>query len=219
VNTRGVDLSTRKTGLALLCTPGAGGEFPELKLPGKHWLVCQWEGFRYYGAVALRGEGSMRQQTEDILFPVLEWARHAHHIVIEGYAYAANQQYKDANVELGGVIRYFLRTKELAPRTVSPKSLKKFIAGNGNADKVKMLAAVQASGMPIVDDNMADAFGLARIGHALQLPESDYLNFHHTEREALMAIKYPAERKRKRKQKEKPVLWSDAANGNWESRP
>ena len=107
--TLGIDLSTRKTGLALLCTANDRGEFPEFDLPGSQMLRCRWQQFMFYGGLALRGNGSLVDQTEDILLPVLAWAEHVHQVMIVGYAYSANQQYKDANVELGGVVRYSLR--------------------------------------------------------------------------------------------------------------
>ncbi len=207
--TLGIDLSIRNTGIALLGTRDVGGLFDFEKLAGSKKLTCHWEQFRYYGALICRGAGSKVKQTEDILLPILEWANYAHQVIIEEYSHGSLSSSMDLVHELGGVVKYSLRKVGHEPIEISPKSLKKFIAGNGNADKVKMLAAVQASGVPIMDDNMADAFGLARLGHALQLPESEYALLHRTEREALIAIKYPVQRERR--PKGKPILWHEVA--------
>lgn len=205
MNILGIDLSIRSTGLALLCTANENGNFPGLELPGTKQVFFRWNEFLYYGALARRGEGSKVKQTEDILLPILSWAQNAHQVIIEEYSHGSLSSSMDLVHELGGIVKYSLRKIGLQPVEISPKSLKKFIAGNGNADKVQMLAAIQADGLPILDDNMADAFGLAKLGHALQLPDTAYSEWHHTEREALHAIKYPAVKIRKRK--EKPKLW------------
>jgi Holliday junction resolvasome RuvABC endonuclease subunit len=204
----GIDLSIRNTGMCLLATRDTGGLFDFDKLAGSKKLTCQWQQFRYYGALACRRPGTKITEIEDILMPILEWANYAHQVIIEEYSHGSLSSSMDVVHELGGIVKYSLRKLGHEPVPISPKSLKKFIAGNGNADKAKMLASVQAAGLPILDDNMADAFGLARIGHALQQPESSYVDYHHTEREALMAIKHP--KVRIRKVKEKPALWAQS---------
>jgi len=208
MNILGIDLSIRTTGLAMLCTQDENSGFPEYELPGTQSLTCQWKEFRYYGALAERRSKRWVEQVEDILLPILVWAQYAHQVIIEEYSHGSQSSSMDKVHELGGIIKYSLGKIDQTPVEISPKSVKKFIAGNGNADKFKMLAAVQAGGVPILDHNMADAFGLARVGHALQLPDVAYRDWHHTEREALHAIKYPVVKVRKFKEKEKTVCES-----------
>jgi len=51
---------------------------------------------------------------------------------------------------------------------VAPTSLKKFIAGKGNVKKDVMLLKIFTTyNMQFFDDNLADAFGLAKIGETL----------------------------------------------------
>jgi Holliday junction resolvasome RuvABC endonuclease subunit len=140
---------------------------------------------------------------EDILLPVLDWAMHAHAVIIEGYSYGSQNMH--AVAELGGIIRYHLRKIGQSPVEVAPTSLKKFITGSGAADKDQMLDAVQRAGVPIVDHNMADAYGLAQLGYALQLPDSAYIVYERPQRETIHAIKYPVLKTKKRKE---PKLWA-----------
>lgn len=51
---------------------------------------------------------------------------------------------------------------------VSPGSLKKFVTGKGNADKnIIMMEIYKQYGHSALDDNEADAYGLAVLGHAI----------------------------------------------------
>lgn len=50
---------------------------------------------------------------------------------------------------------------------VAPSTLKKHLAGKGGASKAEMVAAAQAAGYGGHQDDEADAFGLALIGHHL----------------------------------------------------
>lgn len=52
---------------------------------------------------------------------------------------------------------------------VPPKTLKMFVAGNGSADKVDMLAAIrEIYGVPVTNDDEADAVGLAIFAAAFE---------------------------------------------------
>ncbi len=53
------------------------------------------------------------------------------------------------------------------PTEVPPTSLKKFLAGNGSAQKDKMIQAAQALGWDVDSDDEADAAGLAELAWAL----------------------------------------------------
>lgn len=205
MNIFAIDLSIRATGLAMLSTDGDGDALTPEDLPCTSRLICDIHGMRYQGGLAIRTSQDRLAQTEDILLPVLSWAMHAHQVIIEEYSFGSMSSSTDLIHELGGVIKYHLRKLGQAPVEISPKSVKKFIAGNGNADKDVMLACVQKMGMPILDHNMADAFGLARFGHALQLPDSSLVSMHHTEREAIHAVRHPKVKVRPQKE---PKLWA-----------
>jgi Holliday junction resolvasome RuvABC endonuclease subunit len=175
------------------------------KLPGSKKLIYHPpdRAYVYRGALAERKSEDKIGRIEDILMPVLDWGMHAHAVIIEGYSYGSQNMH--AVAELGGIIRYHLRKIGQSPVDVAPTSLKKFITGSGAADKDQMLEAVQRAGVPIVDHNMADAYGLAQLGYALQLPDSAYLAYQRPQRETIHAIKYPVIKTKKRKE---PKLWA-----------
>ena len=95
-------------------------------------------------------------------------------VVIEGYGYA-NTHSLVTLVEVGTVLRYFLRQKGYRYLEPSANSLKKFVLGKGQGKKDQMLLQVfKRWGHEAKDDNTADAYGLACIGllHAGRLPGS-----------------------------------------------
>lgn len=188
MNILGIDLSIRATGLAMLSDDKS---VFDLELPGKLRVFSPIGEFFYVGALATRTSKDQLSQWDDILLPILTWAMHAHQVIIEEYSHGSISSSMDVVHELGGIVKYHLRKIGQVPVEISPKSVKKFITGNGNADKDKMLSCVQKMGMPILDDNMADAFGLARFGHALQLSDEVMATMHHTEREAIYAVRHP----------------------------
>ena len=215
MNILAIDLSMSATGLAMISFDDLELGFEWAKLPGSCRLVWECPEFRYHGALVERTSEDFVGKIDDMLLPILEWAMYANQVIIEGYAFSRNMQFARANTELGGIVRYQLRKIGQTPLEISPSSLKKFLAGHGFAKKDQMLEAVQRLGVPITDDNMADAFGLAYLGYALQLPDSAYLEYDKEKRETIRAIKYPV-RKDKRKKKSAPdpeaILRANAAN-------
>jgi Holliday junction resolvasome RuvABC endonuclease subunit len=204
LNILGIDLSIRATGLAMLCFGDTRDSLDRIQLPGRKYVCQENQGFRYHGALAVRTAKEQLAAWEDILLPILTWAMHAHQVIIEEYSHGSVSSSMDIVHELGGIVKYSLRKIGQVPIEISPKSVKKFVTGNGNADKDMMLACVQKAGLPILDHNMADAFGLARFGYALQQPDSVNAALHHTEREAIHAVKYPKVKVRPAKE---PKLW------------
>ena len=90
-------------------------------------------------------------------------------VVIEGLAFMARNT--TALVQLAG-LNYFVRQivyKAQVPfAIVAPSSLKKFITGKGIGDKnIILLEIYKRYGETILDDNEADAFGLAQLGQAI----------------------------------------------------
>lgn len=204
-NILGIDLSLTGTAVAMLSpvTPPPGtAPFcgVEQDLPNSVAAIYHHRtGFS--GLESLTHYAGMLIQTrtqralprwQAILDGVLLYARQAHKVVIEQYAFSTNQAYKDANVELGGIIRYHLQKMGHMPIEVMPTQLKKFISGRGNAEKFEMIEAINRRyGIQFEDDNMADAFGLAQIGQAL---ESEQECEAQCQREVIRGIKYPSEK-------------------------
>jgi Holliday junction resolvasome RuvABC endonuclease subunit len=87
--------------------------------------------------------------------------------IIEGYAFGKIQGMA-ALGELGGVVKLALHERGIPFVIVAPASLKKFVAGKGNADKAVMIKEVfKRFGVDTNDHNIADAVGLMYIGRAL----------------------------------------------------
>lgn len=85
-------------------------------------------------------------------------------VAIEGYSFGSRGRATFSLGELGGVLRVGLQDHKYDFFDVSPSSLKSFVAENGAADKVMMRAAVKNKyKLDIEEDNICDAFGLARM--------------------------------------------------------
>lgn len=66
--------------------------------------------------------------------------------------------------ELSGVMKLTLFNAGCLPMIVPPTTLKKFVTGQGNVAKSRMMmSALKRYGVEIPDDNAVDAYGLARI--------------------------------------------------------
>lgn len=88
--------------------------------------------------------------------------------VIEDFSFASKGAALFQIAGLGYLIRYYFYKQQLPFILVPPTVLKKFVTGVGNADKSVILKEVYKRwGADLNDDNMADAYGLARIGRAL----------------------------------------------------
>lgn len=93
--------------------------------------------------------------------------------VMEGYSMASKSRQHTigeggAATKLALVMRYGGDDIIAFPTLVSPQSMKKFCTGKGNADKNVIIKRVwQKWGVDFDDDNLADAYVLARIGAAL----------------------------------------------------
>ena len=82
---------------------------------------------------------------------------------IEGVAYS-KQKGQRGNVgrfELQGVVKWRLRRRQALFYTPSPSEVKKWVTGNGQADKDRMIAAARAAGCKTDDENIADAWACA----------------------------------------------------------
>lgn len=89
--------------------------------------------------------------------------------VIENLAFMARNT--TALTQLAG-LNYFTRAMlvdyGIPFYLVAPTSLKKFVTGNGTAKKdVMMLEVYKRYGVSLMNDNLADGYGLAQVGLAL----------------------------------------------------
>jgi crossover junction endodeoxyribonuclease RuvC len=86
--------------------------------------------------------------------------------VIEDYGYA-NSNSLVILVEIGTVLRYFVRQLEITSLYVPPTSLKKFITGDGTSSKNQIGVHVYKKyGFEHPSDNVIDAYALAKFGQA-----------------------------------------------------
>lgn len=143
----GLDIST-KTGLVVMGSAGDVEHHQVLMAPSGKDVN---EGVDR--AVALASEVSQLAHLYDVRL-----------VVIEGYAY--NKKYSQAlTVELGTMVRYFLKIKGVPYIIVPPARLKQFVTGKGNSKKEVMLLNVFKSwAFETESHDIADAYGLARMG-------------------------------------------------------
>ncbi len=91
-------------------------------------------------------------------------------VAMEGYSMGSRTGQAFSIGELGGVVKWMLRYQEAItdPVIVAPTQLKKFITGKGNAPKDQiMMNVLKRWGYEASDNNVADAYGLARIGYIM----------------------------------------------------
>lgn len=99
-------------------------------------------------------------------------------VVIEGIAMMARNS--TALVQLSGLnymIRDMLLKRGVSFSIVTPTQLKKFITGKGNSQKnIIMLEVYKQYGFSFTDDNICDAFVLAKIGFHIVDTKSDNMS-------------------------------------------
>ena len=85
-------------------------------------------------------------------------------VCIEGPSYGSRGNQMLQMGALNFYVRIFLRRKNVKYRIIAPPTLKKWVAGSGRAAKEMMLLHVYKRwGVEFKDNNLADAYGLARI--------------------------------------------------------
>lgn len=93
----------------------------------------------------------------------------AHLVVIENFAFMVRNT--TALTQLAGLnyfVRFMLFRKSIPFILCAPTSLKKFVCGKGNADKnLVMMEIFKQYNHSALDDNEADSYGLAVLGHAI----------------------------------------------------
>lgn len=80
----------------------------------------------------------------------------------EGYAYNQATRGQNATIEALGIIKWELHKRGVRMfQKATPTTLKKYLTGYGRAEKEAVIAAVRQRGIKCLDDNQADAYGLA----------------------------------------------------------
>lgn len=91
-----------------------------------------------------------------------------HSVCIEGPSYSSNGAFILQMGALHYLIRLMLKKRGVNYKVIAPGTLKKFVTGDGRSKKDLMLLKVYKKwGVEFDDDNLADAYGLARM--ALEL--------------------------------------------------
>jgi len=87
-------------------------------------------------------------------------------VYLEGPSYSSNGAFQLQMGALHFMIRMMLYKKKIKYEIIAPGTLKKFVAGNGSAKKEHMLLNVYKKwGIEFEDNNLADAYGLARMSY------------------------------------------------------
>jgi len=113
---------------------------------------------------ALAGDGSLRAESLARDVAQFGMGMNVDLVVLEGYAY--NKKFSQVlMVELGTMMRYYMRWAALPYIVVPPSRLKQFVAGKGNVKKELMVLGVFKSwNFETNSSDVADAYGLARLG-------------------------------------------------------
>lgn len=146
----GIDTATRNTGVCILSDTSDVGEFFLVSVPKK-----------LHGGALLsffHGEISKIMKSRVFSFGAIE----------DGSFGSAGRIFQLGMVN--GIVQLEW-TKHATPyATAAPTQVKKFFTGNGRAKKPDMMARATAlHGKDVSDDNMADAYALARLARALHL--------------------------------------------------
>ena len=87
-----------------------------------------------------------------------------HSVYLEGPAFLANGKFALQMGALHFMIRLMLKKRGVGFKVIAPGTLKKFVTGKGNAKKDLMLLNVYKKwGVEFDNDNLADAYGMARM--------------------------------------------------------
>lgn len=99
-------------------------------------------------------------------------------VVMEDFSFGSKGSALFQIAGLGYLVRHWLWKENIDFVLVPPTVLKKFVTGVGNSDKNVILKEIYKRwGEDINDDNIGDAYGLARIGKALLEWDTDLVGF------------------------------------------
>lgn len=95
---------------------------------------------------------------------------------LEGYSYGSvNKKYLLG--EIGAIVKLALHDRCDVVHVVAPTQVKLFTAGRGSASKETVMKAVERQwGVSLNDDNLADAYSLARVALEVAFPNTKNRN-------------------------------------------
>lgn len=135
---------------------------PSLTATGAAWLD---DGRR--ATAILKSQHMGMARLADLRNQLLEHARAAHLVIVEGYSMGSARQQSQAHAlgELGGVLRLALWEARIPYVNVAPATVKKLATGKGNALKDEvLLAAVRRLAYQGSSKDEADAMWLLEAG-------------------------------------------------------
>lgn len=152
----GIDQSATSTGVCLLKT---SGELVHLS------RICPTRGLKDTARLLFIRDSltELLSQYSDITTGVME-----------GYSYgSANKKFVLG--EVGAVVKIVAADADIDLKGAAPTQLKKFVTGHGSATKQEVIKAIERRWkIAIPQDDMADAYGLARIALEIKNPTSLY---------------------------------------------
>lgn len=157
VKVLGIDQSVRHTGVCVLSYDGTNVSTEKLVLiePPK----------QLKDAAALAHTKAALEAILNMYIPI-------DYACLEGYSFSSINK-KFALGEVGGLIKLSLLENSISFKTVAPKQVKKFIANNGNAEKQDVINSIfMRYKVYTTNDNLADAYSLARVALGLVAPET-----------------------------------------------
>lgn len=159
----GIDQSLENFGLAAY-SPEDGAAFLWLFHPGDHGVRRL---FNIHSFVSMTMQQIILRCGEPV------------HVAMEGYSFGSFAG-REKMGECGATVKMALVSslgicKPIAfPTLVAPQQVKKFATGRGNAKKNEMLLAVYKKwGVDLTDDNLCDAYTLARVAAAVAAGAAD----------------------------------------------
>lgn len=115
------------------------------------------------------------QFLEDALSHALEPFSDAAGAAMEGQSYGSTGQLDQLGQVAGIVKLHLLKRYSVSPLVVPPSTLKKFVTGNGQADKSAMMRATKVYwDLETDNDDLCDAHGLAKLAQEFYTPTHRY---------------------------------------------
>ena len=152
----------------------------DLSLNHTGWVLLQDTTVLTFGLIQPKMRGIERLvYIKNEFVKVIEKCGIIDTVVLESYSFGAKGRAVFQIGELGGVIKVLLAENGHTPYLVAPLTLKKFATGHGKGDKQLMLKEVfRKWAFDTSNNNLADAYALARFGLAIQNKDSlEMLNY------------------------------------------
>lgn len=147
----------------------------DASLTGTGYCLINGESVKDHGTIKSKLRGVERLiDIRAAVGDILESAGKIDLICLEGYSFGSQGRAVFQIGELGGVLRCLMFDNGIKWVEVAPSTLKKFACGKGNVKKDQIaLHVYKRWGFTSQDNNVADAYVLARIGQELLEPSGE----------------------------------------------